>query len=278
MSDPLAIVPIRRSRISQQIAVQLCQMIRQGQLKPGARLPSERELAEKLQVSRASLREALRALEIAGIVAARQGGGTYIREVFDDGILSPLSLVLDASADLVGDLWEVRSIFEPAVAFRAAVRAQADDIAALNQIIEEQSDLLSGDVPNEAWRESNCAFHITVARTSRNEVSVHVIQLINGLLHEGRRHFATQSGRRKRAYISHRDIFEAIRAGDPQQARDAMTRHLREVEDFIIGTMIVPAVGDAVKYEKSDSTAEELVVGQSSRKEVGKRIIAAKGK
>ena len=95
-------------------------MIRQGQLRPGDRLPSERDLSEQLHVSRASLREALRALEIAGIVTSRQGGGTRIREVFDDGILSPLSLVLDASTDLVGDLWEVRSIFEPAVASRAA--------------------------------------------------------------------------------------------------------------------------------------------------------------
>src|SRR5690606_7409542 len=108
------------------------------QLSPGDRLPSERDLADQLQVSRASLREALRALEIAGIVAAKQGGGTYIREVFDDGILSPLSMVLDASTDLVGDLWEVRSIFEPAIASRAAIRAQPDDIASLEKIVEQQ--------------------------------------------------------------------------------------------------------------------------------------------
>lgn len=250
MSDLLAIRPVRRSRISQQIVVQLCQMIRQGQLKPGDRLPSERELSEQLQVSRASLREALRALEIAGIVAARQGGGTYIREVFDEGILSPLSLVLDASTDLVGDLWEVRSIFEPAVAFRAAIRAQADDIVALEQIVEEQHGFLGREMPNEAWLQSDRAFHIAVARASHNEVSVRVIRLINELLHEGRRHFATHADRREHAYIWHRDIFARIRACEPQEARDAMMQHLREVEEFIVGEVIAPAEGDAAEPEE----------------------------
>ncbi len=263
MSDPLAIVPIRRSRISQQIAVQFCQMIRQGQLKPGARLPSERELAEKLQVSRASLREALRALEIAGIVAARQGGGTFIREVFDDGILSPLSLILDASTDLVGDLWEVRSIFEPAVASRAAIRAQAGDIDALNRIVEQQHGFLHHDVPNDLWLESDRAFHIAVARASRNEVSVRVIRLINELLHEGRRHFATQSDRREHAYTWHRGIFRHIRAGEPQQARDAMMQHLREVEEFIVGAVIAPAEGESAGSEEPTASVDRTAAGMA---------------
>lgn len=263
MSDSLAIVPIRRSRVSQQIVVQLCQMIRQGQLRPGDRLPSERELSEQLQVSRASLREALRALEIAGVVVAKQGGGTYIREVFDDGILSPLSLVLDASTDLVGDLWEVRSIFEPAVASRAAIRAQPDDIAALDRIVEQQHDFLNRDIPNESWLESDRAFHIAVARASRNEVSVRVIRLINELLHEGRRHFATHSGRREHAYIWHRDIFARIRAGEPQQARDAMMRHLCEVEEFIVGEVIAPAAGDAAEPEELAATVNRTAAGRS---------------
>lgn len=263
MSDPLAIVPIRRSRISQQIVVQLCQMIRQGQLKPGDRLPSERDLAEQLQVSRASLREALRALEIAGIVAARQGGGTFIREVFDDGILSPLSLVLDASTDLVGDLWEVRSFFEPAVASRAAIRAQAADIAVLEQIVEQQHGFLRHDAPNETWLESDRAFHIAVARASRNEVSIRVIRLINELLHEGRRHFATQSDRREHAYIWHRDIFARIRDGEPQLARDAMMQHLLEVEAFIVGAVMAPTEGEAAGPEEPAVATDRTAAGMA---------------
>jgi GntR family transcriptional repressor for pyruvate dehydrogenase complex len=245
VSDPLAIVPVRRSRISQQIVVQLFQMIRQGHLRPGDRLPSERELSEQLKVSRASLREALRSLEIAGIVAIKQGGGTYVRDGFDDGILSPLSLVLDASTDLVGNLWEVRSIFEPAVASRAAIRAQHDDLTGLEQIVEEQHEFLQREMPNEAWLASDRAFHVAVARASHNEVSVRVIRLINELLQEGRRHFATRADRRERAYIWHREIFMRIRDGKPQQAREAMLEHLRDVEEVIVGEVIAPVVEHA---------------------------------
>jgi GntR family transcriptional repressor for pyruvate dehydrogenase complex len=263
VSDPLAIVPVRRSRISQQIVVQLCQMIRQGQLRPGDRLPSERDLSEQLQVSRASLREALRALEIAGIVAIKQGGGTYIREVFDDGILSPLSLVLDASTDLVGNLWEVRSIFEPAVASRAAIRAQPDDLASLEQIVEEQRHFLEREMPNEAWLESDRAFHVAVARASRNEVSVRVIRLINELLQDGRRHFATRADRRERAYFWHQEIVAKIREGNPRSARGAMLEHLREVEEVIVGEVIAPVVEST-----AGSSNQQDVAGQDGGREL----------
>lgn len=240
MPDPLEIVPIRRSRVSQGIVVQFCRMIRQGQLRPGGRLPSERDLSEQLGVSRASLREALWTLENAGIIETRQGSGTYVREVFDEGILSPLALVLDASTDLVGDLWEVRSIFEPAIAFRAAIRAQKEDVAVLARIVAQQKVFLSEQIPNEDWLDSDRAFHIGVARASHNDVSVRVIRLINELLHEGRSHFATQSDRREHAYHWHREILEQISVGDPQHARDAMLQHLREVEEVIVGEVIAP--------------------------------------
>lgn len=241
MSSPLDVVPVRRSRISQQIVVQLCHMIRNGQLQPGDRLPSERDLSERLQVSRASLREALRALEIAGIVASKHGGGTYVRELFDEGILSPLALVLDASTDRVGDLWEVRSIVEPAIAFRAALRAQPDDIGKMEDIVAQQEAFLQREMPNEVWLESDRSFHIAVARASRNEVSIRVIGLINELLHESRRHFGTHADRREHAYIWHRDICACIRASQPRQARDAMMQHLREVEEVIVRELVAPA-------------------------------------
>jgi GntR family transcriptional repressor for pyruvate dehydrogenase complex len=268
MSDPLAIVPVRRSRVSQQIVVQLCQMIRQGQLRPGDRLPSERELSEQLQVSRASLREALRALEIAGIVAIKQGGGTYIREVFDDGILSPLSLVLDASTDLVGNLWEVRSIFEPAVASRAAIRAQPEDLASLEHIVEEQRSFLKREMPNEVWLESDRAYHVAVARASRNEVAVRVIRLINELLHDGRRHFATRADRRERAYFWHQEIATRIREGNPLLARDAMLEHLREVEEVIVGEVIAPVVESAAGTNQASSNQHEHPARQDAGEEM----------
>lgn len=261
MSDPLGVVPIRRSRISQQIVVQLYQMIKRGQLQPGDRLPSERDLSERLQVSRASLREALRALEIAGIVSSKHGGGTFIREAGDEGMLSPLALVLDASTDLVGDLWEVRSIVEPAIAFRAALRAQPDDIATMESIVAQQELFLQHDMPNDAWLESDRSFHVAVARASRNEVSIRVIGLINELLQESRRHFGTQSERRQHAYIWHRNILAHIRASQPHQAKAAMLDHLREVEEVIVGGLIEPSDDLFYGNENPDQVTDEPAAG-----------------
>jgi GntR family transcriptional regulator, transcriptional repressor for pyruvate dehydrogenase complex len=233
--------PIRRSRLSQQIVAQICQLIRQGRFRPGDRLPPERELSEQLQVSRASLREVLRELEISGIVEARHGGGTYVRDFSELEVISPLALVLEASGDIVGDLWEARVIFEPSIAALAAVRATAIDIEALDAIVERQAGEFEGAEGNDRAVSLDREFHSTIARASGNEVALRVLHLINQLLHEGQRHFITSSERRGRAYLCHREILSAIRDGEPHTARTAMLRHLQEVEAFILGEVI----GDA---------------------------------
>lgn len=230
--------PIRRSRLSQQIVIQICQLVREGQLRPGDRLPSERDLAEQLQVSRASLREALRALETAGIVESRHGGGTYVRDFFDQGIISPLALVLSASGDIVGDLWEVRIIFEPAIAAQAAVRAKLTDIECLQRIVGQQGDTFDTPDGNERAVALDREFHSALARASGNTVAVRVIELINQLLWEGRSHFITSPERRSRAHRCHREILSAVEARLPHDAREAMLRHLQEVEAFILGELM----------------------------------------
>ena len=230
--------PIRRSRLSQRIVAQICQLIRQGQFRPGDRLPPERELSEQLQVSRASLREALRALEISGIVEARHGGGTYVRDFSELEVISPLALVLEASDDIVGDLWEARVIFEPSIAALAALRATTIDIEALAAIVERQSGEFDGADGNERAVSLDREFHSAIARASGNEVALRVLHLINQLLQEGQRHFITSSERRSHAYRCHREILCAIREGEPHLARTAMLQHLQEVEEFILGEVI----------------------------------------
>jgi GntR family transcriptional repressor for pyruvate dehydrogenase complex len=235
---PPMVEPIRRSRLSQQIVAQICQLIRQGRFRPGDRLPPERELSEQLQVSRASLREALRALEVSGIVEARHGGGTFVRDFSELEVISPLALVLEASDDIVGDLWEARVIFEPSIAALAALRATPIDLEALAAIVDRQAGEFEGAEGNERAVSLDREFHTAIARASGNEVALRVLHLINQLLQEGQRHFNTSSERRGRAYHGHREILCAIREGAPHVARTAMLRHLQEVEEFILGEVI----------------------------------------
>lgn len=244
MRDEIVIAPVRRSRLSHQIIVQLSRMIREGQLRAGDRLPAERELAKRLDVSRTSLREALRVLEQSGVIATRQGGGTYVRDTSEESGFSPLTLVLDHSDDIVGDLWEVRAIFEPSIAARAAVRATTQHLVDLDEIVAKQRTLLNQNVPHATWLDSDRAFHVAIARASHNVVAIRVIHLINQLLNDSRGHFAASTERREHAVTCHDNIRLAIHERNPQQARESMQEHLREVEEYIIGSVMTGSPDD----------------------------------
>ena len=243
MSDDLTIEPVHKSRLSQQIMLQICELIRENRLVAGDRLPPERELAERLQVSRPSLREALTALEAAGIIETRHGGGTWVRDFHELGVTSPLSLALSTTDDLVGDLWEVRVIFEPMVAAQAALRASDEDIAAMRAATEELGTVIDRHDQAERTIVLDREFHTAIARASGNRVAVRVLQLINELLLNSRRHFAADADRRRRTFERHSEIVDAIERRDPRAARDVMLRHLQDVELYIVGTILEEDLG-----------------------------------
>ncbi len=230
--------PARRSRVSQQVVTEICRLIRQGVYRAGDQLPPERELADQLQVSRPSLREALRVLEMTGIVESRHGGGTFVLDMFPSGVVSPLALLLEATGDAVGDLWEMRIIFEPSIAARAAVRATPASIERLQTLVEQLQDASNNDASDEVLIQLDRDLHHELAAASANQVAVRVLALINELLMEGRRHFITSRERRSKANVSHRAIVEAVRRRDPAAARLAMQSHLEEIEAFILGELI----------------------------------------
>ena len=238
MQSDFALTPIRRARLSQQIMIEICRMIREAKLQAGDRLPGERELADKLGVSRAPVREALRALEIAGLIESRHGGGTYVRDVLSLGVDVPLALALEASEDTVGDLWEVRVLFEPEIAARAALRGTEDDFKALATNIERLRAVWADVGASDEALRIDREFHAGIARASHNRVSVRVIGMINQLLHESRTHFATSPERRQITLHRHGEILERLVARDVQGARERMLLHLVEIEAFILGEVI----------------------------------------
>ena len=256
MSSKVALQPIRKERISQRIASEICRLIRVGEFQPGDQLPAERELAAMLSVSRTTLREALRGLELTGIVETRHGGGTFIRQFSGFGIESPLAMIYETSHNNVGDLWEMRRIVEPALAERAAVRASEEDIEWLGAMLERHRLPHQSASSEDVTRDLDREFHSGVARLTGNAAADQVIQLLNTLVHrEYRAQRTFIQERRKIAYSHHTAIFEAIKRRDPDGAREAMLEHLREVEEFIFGELI---------DEKGENELEDAYVNSSS--------------
>lgn len=132
----------------------------------------------------------------------------------------------------------MRLIVEPAIAARAAVRATADEIKALTAILDEHRDYLKRPDNGDHLVRLDRHFHTTIARASRNQVSVRVLQLTNELLAESRRNYASTPERRQSTYVRHTEIVDAIRARDPQAARAAMLLHLEEIERAILGELL----------------------------------------
>ncbi len=130
--------PINSPRIYEEIVRQIRTLISEGKLKSGDRLPPERDLAERFRVSRASVREALRALGSMGLIEIRLGEGTFVREISVDSLIEPLALVILTQREAVGELFEARRLLEPPIAGLAARRSTKEEIQEMERILEEQ--------------------------------------------------------------------------------------------------------------------------------------------
>src|SRR3989475_331886 len=139
-ADPaIELEPIKSTRIYEEIVRQVKQLIGEGKLKSGDRLPPERDLAEKFMVSRTSVREALRALQSRGLIDIRAGEGAFIRDISVDTLIEPLALVILPHREAVGELFEARRLLEPAIAALAARRATREELGEMERILDAQA-------------------------------------------------------------------------------------------------------------------------------------------
>src|SRR5574340_356427 len=147
--------PVRRDRLYQGIVTQIEGLLERGELKPGDQLPPERQLAEQLQVSRASVREALRSLELLGIVETRAGGGTFVRHMQPDDLARPLTSLI-SRGHTIADVIDVRGLLEPAIAERAARHIAPAEISELREILAAQEKKVAAGDP---YVEEDTRFH-----------------------------------------------------------------------------------------------------------------------
>jgi GntR family transcriptional regulator, transcriptional repressor for pyruvate dehydrogenase complex len=223
--------PIKTKRVYEQIVEQIKELIRQGDLKPGDRLMTERELSDKLGVSRTSVREAFSALDFLGVLETRPGEGTFISEVSEQFLIEPLALFMMMDREASLELLEVRKMMESYTAELAAVRADKEDVEKIAKAIE----LMEQDVKQNILGEENDArFHYLIAEATGNKMLVKIMNLISDLLvqnmRSSRQHLFTRKDNFEQLYLQHFNIFRAIKEGNPELAKQEMFNHLNFVE------------------------------------------------
>ena len=208
------------------------QMIVSGELQPGARLPREADLAERLGLSRNSLREAVRALTLVRILDTRQGDGTYVTTLEPDMLLDAVSFLGELNQDrTVLDVLEVRRELETIAAGLAAQRASEDAVAELRRLLEDPAGR-GDDV--EALVANDLAFHRAIGEASGNPVLASLLDGLSGTTTRARIWRAiTQRGALARTHAEHRAIFDAIEARRPKLARAWAAVHVAGVEEWL---------------------------------------------
>jgi GntR family transcriptional repressor for pyruvate dehydrogenase complex len=223
--------PIKPKKVSLQIAEQIRNSILAGDFVPGDKLPPERELAEMFGVSRPSVREALNVLSAAGMVMSYHGGGTVVLSLVDTAVGNFLSELIRVQQERALDVIEVRKGMESWTVYYAAQRALPEDIQRLEEIVLAMERNLDSGKPSE---DLDANFHVIIARATHNIVWLHLMQSLFDAMKEfqqsvWRAVYLTREDRHL-LYTHHSRIFEAIRHGDAEGARDAMIEHLTFAE------------------------------------------------
>ncbi len=245
--------PVSRTNLSEQVALQIVQMISAARWKPGEKLPAESQLCKVFQVGRSSLREALKSLAFVGVVRMRAGEGTYVEETpskFIDRVLA--HGLLNTQKD-VDDLSETRIALETELVALCAERATAEDLQGLGDLVKVMHGPLPGG--NEQFLDLDVRFHLSIATASKNPVLSQLLQTIRDLLKELITKSLQVPGSREVACTQHSAILEAIRQRNPRKARTAMRNHLRTFQRAY--KIILEASGPGRKPEEYSMATPE---------------------
>jgi GntR family transcriptional regulator, transcriptional repressor for pyruvate dehydrogenase complex len=223
----LVTLPRRRATFDAIKAIQ--DQIRKGNLRPGTRLPSERELSEALGVSRPTVREAVQALAAMNILDVRHGSGTYVASLDISEVLMPLRFALELTTPAFDHLYEVRVQLEPLAAELAAQRATKEHLKAIQASLAKLNK--QGHTTEERV-ELDIELHSLIVAASQNELLITLIKSLEVLARRSRQLTIAVPGVAARAKKRHKELVDAIVAKDPAAAREAMAAHLTIVHQL----------------------------------------------
>ena len=220
---------VRTSRLYEQIVQQIEDSVLNGTLKPGDQLPAERELAQRLGVSRTAVREAVKALREKGLVEAYSGRGTFITDGTTHAARQSFDLMVKiGQQESSTHLAELRLILEPGIAAVAAARVEEEDLIAMREAVAVME---RAQADPSAYIEADLDFHLALAEAAANPLILSLIDSIVGLLREQRIKIFNVEGGPQRGQIHHKRILEAMERHDSEMARNTMRAHLEQVRE-----------------------------------------------
>jgi GntR family transcriptional regulator, transcriptional repressor for pyruvate dehydrogenase complex len=227
------LTPIKNTKVYEQVIEQIKEMIADGTLKKGDKLPSERDLVEQLQVSRTSIREALRAMEIIGLIECRQGGGNFVRENFENSLFEPLSVMFMLEKRNPSEIIELRKVIEVETVALAAERITDDELQEIGEIIEE----LKVSENEEVAVKVDKRFHYAVARAAKNGLILAILNavssLIDDFIKDARMKILQEESNRVILSAQHEQVYLALRKHDASAAVKAMRDHLDFANEYM---------------------------------------------
>ncbi len=219
----------RKEDVTVKLIAVFKQLIAEGTLEPGGRLPAERELAESFGVSRSSLRQALKVLEIMGVISQRVGDGTYLNKGADAILREPMEFLILLDGISAHELMEARLLVEPELAARAALRGSDEDVA---EIYKELRAMEAAKEDHAKFVAHDLLFHQAVFHAAGNRVT----SLMFSVVHKSLDKLITMTSQvvePEHTLTLHRRIYQAIRKRDQDESRRRMTEHLVDARDLL---------------------------------------------
>ncbi len=231
---PVQLQPMQVPKASDVLANDLRERILRGEFPSGTALPPERELVTQTQMSRTTVREALRILEVQGLVVIKTGrsGGAFVQQPGGASVASSVNLLIRGQQLKLSDLLETREAIEPACAALAAKYRTDDDIAALEAANKKLGDLA---IPLEEFLQANVDWHLAVATASHNELLTGFMTALSTAIYSSTENTAfVDEAVRQTTCRAHKTITDAIRAGDSTAATRRMTKHVHGYAEAVV--------------------------------------------
>jgi len=226
---------VKSDKVSQHIIDQIRDAIFDGRLKPGDKLPSERELIEKFKVSKATLREALRSLEVLGFLEIRKGvsGGAFVIEVDMTKARDSFTNFLLFKNLSLKDLSEVRLLLEPYIAEKATLAITKEDLHRLEKLIKDSGHAIKNDI-DFGSRRDEIEFHRIIASITGNPILMFILDFVENLLIDTKEILKPGKEFSGKVLRAHKRIYSGLLERDVKKVHEEMVRHIREVEKDLL--------------------------------------------